>query len=232
MPLTRTAPPVVALVLGLLLTGCSGADGGDTAATQRGDRDRPRASVDLGGAEQDRPTETPTGTPTEAPSASPTRDPAASPGSGRTIAEPRTPRPRPNALSVRTVGPDGHLIGPAALGPRWRGGATRDEGEESLSPCHRGTMADTGASRTRLREFDGPGRAVQAVSQFVDRKSAWRVERVVAAWAEDCAAELRRRDAALGAVRHGRWLSVVEVAGVAAPRQQLARALAAVERTF
>ncbi len=101
-----------------------------------------------------------------------------------------------------------------------------------MSPCQRGTMADVGASRTRLRQFEGPGTAVQSVSRFVDRKSAWRIERVVASWAEDCAAELRRRDAALGAVRHGSWLSVVEVAGVSAPRQRLAQALAAVEQTF
>ena len=101
-----------------------------------------------------------------------------------------------------------------------------------MSECHSVSMRDVGAKETQLRDFTGPGAAVQGVSRFVDPKSAWRVEQVVIAWAEDCADELRARDAALGAVRHGSWVSVVEIAGVAEPRQQLRSALAAVEATF
>ncbi len=101
-----------------------------------------------------------------------------------------------------------------------------------MSDCHRATLRDVGAQQTRLRDFAGPGAAVQAVARFVDPKSAWRIEKVVVAWAEDCADELRGRDAALGAVRQGSWVSVVEISGVEAPRQRLRSALAAVEATF
>ncbi len=101
-----------------------------------------------------------------------------------------------------------------------------------MSPCHRASMADIGAERTRVRDFRGPGTAVQAVSRFVDHRSAWRIHRVVEAWTEECARRLERRDAALGAVRHGRWLAVVEVADVRHPQRRLATALAAADATF
>jgi hypothetical protein len=114
--------------------------------------------------------------------------------------------------------------------------ATEDEDGRVLSPCHRASLADVGATATRLRDFeargDRPGTAVQAVSRFVDRKSAWRIERVVTSWATDCADALAERDAALGVVRHGTWLAVVEVAGVGHPRARLARALEAADATF
>jgi hypothetical protein len=224
---SRRAPLALALTLGLLLaSGCSG----DDRATDAG-RDR---AGDRAGA-------TPTADPsTDAtPSARPSERPRASvrPSDRRTVARQQPPpKPPGNALTVREAGPDGHLVSAADLGRAWRVTATEDEDGRVLSPCHRASLADVGATATRLRDFeargDRPGTAVQAVSRFVDRKSAWRIERVVTSWATDCADALAERDAALGVVRHGTWLAVVEVAGVGHPRARLARALEAADATF
>jgi hypothetical protein len=43
---------------------------------------------------------------------------------------------------------------------------------------------------------------------------------------------MRKRDAALGTVRHGAWVSRVEVAGVRSPARRLAGALDDVRATF
>jgi hypothetical protein len=224
---SRRAPLALALTLGLLLaSGCSG----DDRATDAG-RDR---AGDRAGAT---PTADPS--PDATPSARPSERPRASvrPSDRRTVARQQPPpKPPGNALTVREAGPDGHLVSAADLGRAWRVTATEDEDGRVLSPCHRASLADVGATATRLRDFeargDRPGTAVQAVSRFVDRKSAWRIERVVTSWATDCADALAERDAALGVVRHGTWLAVVEVAGVGHPRARLARALEAADATF
>jgi hypothetical protein len=224
---SRRAPLALALTLGLLLaSGCSG----DDRATDAG-RDR---AGDRAGAT---PTADPS--PDATPSARPSERPRASvrPTDRRTVARQQPPpKPPGNALTVREAGPDGHLVSAADLGRAWRVTATEDEDGRVLSPCHRASLADVGATATRLRDFeargDRPGTAVQAVSRFVDRKSAWRIERVVTSWATDCADALAERDAALGVVRHGTWLAVVEVAGVGHPRVRLARALEAADATF
>lgn len=223
MTLRRPSPLAAALLAAVLLTAGCGADGGSDDAPQR---DRPRAATKLP------PPEAPSASasPDDAPSAVPT-------GKGedrRIVARPTRPTKSHNALTFSSSGPDGHLLGAGDLGARWSVASTSSENGRVMSDCHRATLRDVGAQETRLRDFRGKGgsRAVQAVSRFVDGKSAWRIEQVVTSWAEDCQADLRDRDAALGAVRHGSWVSVVEVAGVDSPRQQLRSALAAVSATF
>ncbi|HET8971555.1 MAG TPA: hypothetical protein VFN19_10870, partial [Candidatus Nanopelagicales bacterium] len=140
--------------------------------------------------------------------------------------------PTGNALTI-TQTPDAHLIGAGALGSGWSVAATGGEAGRLTSECQRATLHDIGAMETRIRDFAADGSAAaQAVSRFGDAKSAWRAEQVMVAWREDCADQLRKRDAALGTVRHGAWLSVVEVAGLTEPRKQLRTALDAVRATF
>lgn len=150
----------------------------------------------------------------------------------RSLVSPSPERPRGNALTVRSSGPDRHLVAADALGPRWRQRTTGDERGRVMSRCHAASFEDVGAVKVRLRDFEGPGEAVQASARFVDRRSALRVQRVVEAWAHDCSRRLERRDAALGVVRHGRWLAVVEVSDVARPTLRLRRALDAAAATF
>ena len=217
--MTRT-PLTGALALAFMLSltlaaGC----GGDPSAREDSEqqRQRPRAG----------------GKATTQPSA----PPQTKPGGGhaherRSVAESAPPGPTGNALTIQQT-PDAHLIGAGALGAGWSVEATGAEAGRMTSDCQRSSLHDIGAMETRVRDFAADGSAAaQAVSRFGDAKSAWRAERVMVAWREDCADQLRRRDAALGTVRHGSWLSVVEVAGVAEPRKRLRRALAAVEATF
>lgn len=201
-------------------TGDAGPTGTDRAADVRGAPDRDERS------------------PSASPSTRPKqRDLLGAPASPRPtdsrseVADAPT-RPRGNALTVRAAGADGHLVAASDLGRRWRERATGDEGDRVMSRCHAATFHDVGAVKVRLRDFDGPGTAVQAAARFVDHRSALRIERVVRAWERDCSAGLERRDAALGVVRHGRWLAVVEVAGVARPARQVQRALDAAATTF
>lgn len=154
------------------------------------------------------------------------------PSGERTKVAPAPERPRGNALTVRAAGADGHLVAASDLGQRWRERTTGDEGDRVMSPCHAATFHDVGADRVRLRDFGGPGQAVQAAARFVDHRSALRIERVVRAWERGCTTDLADRDAALGVVRHGRWLAVVEVAGVDRPARQVQRALDAAVATF
>lgn len=150
----------------------------------------------------------------------------------RSVAAEPEPASPGNVLTISET-PDAHLIGAGAFGAGWAVEATGAEAGRLTSDCQRGTLRDIGASRTRVRDFAADGSAAaQAVSRFGDAKSAWRAEQVMIAWREDCAEQLRSRDAALGTVRHGSWLSVVEVVGLAEPRKQLRTALAAVEATF
>ncbi len=204
-------PLAGSLALALLLAaGCGGDPQSQDASDQ--ERQRPRAGKPA-----------------------PTREPAPpSPPAERRTTSPETPPPttRGNALTIRQTGPDGHLLGADDLGTGWSVSSTGGENGRVMSDCHRATLRDIGAQQARLRDFAGPGAAVQAVARFVDPRSAWRIEKVVVAWADDCADELRGRDAALGAVRQGSWVSVVEISGVDAPRQRLRSALAAVEATF
>lgn len=213
---------MAALALGLLLTtGC----GSDPSSRERAGepRDRPRTSDAV----------TPT---VPAPSARPDESSeAARPQlkERRSVAPRNRPqRPAGNALTIRTTA-DAHLIGAGAWGADWSIARTVDEAGRMASRCQRATLYDIGATETRLRDFtsDGPA-AVQAVSRFGDPKSAWRAEQVLVAWREECADQLRRRDAALGMVRHGAWLSLVEVTDSGTPRQTLRTALDAVEATF
>lgn len=219
--MTRT-PLTVALALGLVLTaGCGGEPSSREGSEQQ--RQRPRAE------ERVSPTSAPT------PSAKP-RERQGDGGKARerrtVAAETTPPEPTGNALTIRQT-PDTHLIGARAFGAAWSVEGTGGEAGRMTSDCQRATLRDIGAMETRVRDFaaDGPA-AAQAVSRFGDAKSAWRAEQVMIAWREDCADELQRRDAALGTVRHGAWLSVVEVAGLSRPNKRLRAALAAVDATF
>lgn len=218
--MTRT-PLTGALALGLLLTaGCGGAT--SPRADSERERDRPRAAARL----------SPTPEPTPDPTPDPT-SPATPQRERRSMAaEPEPAQPTGNALTIQQS-PDAHLVGAGALGAAWSVTATGDEEGRMASTCQRATLRDIGATRTRVRDFETTdASAAQAVSHFGDARSAWRAEQVFVAWREDCAQELRRRDAALGTVRHGAWLSVVEVAGVPSPRKRMRGVLAAVEATF
>lgn len=220
-------PLAVSLALAALLAGgCSAEQTSSDPAAQ--ERPRPRAAA------------SPTSEPAEpSDSSGPTArvepaEPTAATGRRPVAKRQPVPTPSGNALVIETTrGPDAHLIGAGALGSAWSVLTTGAEDGRTASRCQRATMSDIGAERTRIRAFAADdAEAAQAVSRFVDRTSAWRAERVLAAWREDCSRALRRRDAALGTVRHGVWLSVIEVAGVAAPRTRLRAALGAVEKTF
>lgn len=225
-------PLAVALALGLLLT--AGCGGETTSRSEDGqDRDRARAA-----AERSPSPTPPLATPpaTTRPTASPVKP--VKPRERRTIATmPPPSKPRGNALTIEQS-PDAHLIGAGALGTGWSVARTGGESGRMASGCQRATLHDIGATETRMRDFahdDLAGNrrgAVQTVSRFGDAKSAWRAERVFLAWREECADELRRRDAALGTVRHGAWLSMVEVTGVTRPQRLLGTALDAVDTTF
>jgi hypothetical protein len=128
---------------------------------------------------------------------------------------------------------DGHLIGAASLGTRWTVSGTADEDGRLASDCQAASLHDIGAQVARVRDYTSPrGEAVQGVAKFADRASARRADAVLLAWQERCADRLRKRDAALGTVRHGAWVSLVEVAGVRAPARRLAAALDDVRATF
>lgn len=219
--LRRAASLALAGTLSLTVTACgAGADEAATAARDRGGDVR-RAPD---------PSPSPTGRPRERDVLGAPAKPR--PSEERTKVAPAPERPRGNALTVRATGADGHLVAAADLGRRWRERSTGDEGSRVMSPCHAATFHDVGAVRVRLRDFGGPGEAVQAAARFVDHRSALRIERVVRAWERDCVADLDDRDAALGVVRHGRWLAVVEVADVSRPGRQVQRALDAAAATF
>lgn len=215
---------LLGLLLNLMLAGC----GGDTSAREDSEqqRQRPRAEATADAA----PSATPHPTPRQKPRAEvPAEVPAPE---RRSTASTPAPAPTGNALTIQQT-PSSHLIGAGALGANWSVEATRAEAGRMTSECQRASFRDIGAMETRVRDFAADrSAAVQAVSRFGDAKSAWRAEQVMIAWREDCADQLRRREAALGTVRHGTWLSVVEVAGSPHPRQRLRTALAAVEATF
>lgn len=205
----------------LLLAGC-GADGGTRADRDRDrpDRDRERPRAAAGRVTPEKRPDTPA---------------VARPGHRRAQApESAVADPGRNALTVQRAGSSGHLLRAGDLGRGWRVSATGPEDGRLLSRCQAATLHDIGAERTRLRDFATDGRAAagQAVSRFVDAKSAWRAEQVLVAWRDDCARQLRRRDAALGTVRHGAWLSVVQISGVDAPGRDLRAALRRVAATF
>ncbi|GAA1478279.1 hypothetical protein GCM10009623_27250 [Nocardioides aestuarii] len=219
--LRRAVSLVLAGALALTVTACgSGDDGAPASARDRGGD--VRRSPDASPSPTPRPEE-----PGELGAPAKQR-----PSGDRTKVAQAPVRPRGNALTVRATGADAHLVTPSALGRRWRERSTADEGSRVMSPCHAATFHDVGADRVRLRDFGGPGEAVQAAARFVDHRSALRIERVVRAWERGCAADLDDRDAALGVVRHGRWLAVVEVADVARPDRQVRRALDAAAATF
>ena len=219
-PRTGALAPALLLTL-VLAAGC----GGDPSAREDSEqqRQRPRA----GATSDPAPSTTPSSTPRQQAE----RD---RPAHERRSVAPRSAPPEPtgNALTIQQT-PDAHLVGAGALGAGWSVESTGGEGGQMTSDCQRATLYDIGAMETRVRDFAADGSsAAQAVSRFGDAKSAWRAERVMIAWREDCAEQLRRRDAALGTVRPGSWLSVFEVAGLAEPRKRLRTALAAVEATF
>jgi len=200
----------------LLTTGC-GADPTDPAGGA--ERERPRPGVEQssapGGARpgkhRDRPQEVRERRVVA--SSSPTSPPA-DPFFGRAEA-------------------DQHLLGAASLGSRWTVSGTADEDGRLASDCQAASLHDIGAQVARLRDYQAPrGEAVQAVAEFADHASARRADAVLLAWRERCADRLRKRDAALGTVRHGAWVSLVQVAGVRSPGRRLAAALDDVRATF
>jgi hypothetical protein len=206
--MTRTWLALVALGV-LLTTGC-GADGGG-----RTDRERPRPGVEQ--RESDRPDQR-------------TRREAKE----RRVVVPReTEEATPPDPLFGSPDADAHLLAASALGTRWSVSRTYDEKGRLASGCQRASLVDIGASLSRLRDFRRPrGVAVQAVAEFADRASARRADAVLLAWRDQCADRLEDRDAALGTVRHGEWVSLVEVTGVRSPERRLAAVLTDVRATF
>jgi hypothetical protein len=210
--MTRTWPALVALGV-LLTTGC-GADGGE-----RADPEPRRAGVEQ--REPDRSGQRP-------------------PREAREVQERRIVAPREKSEESTPPDPlfgypdaDAHLLAASALGTRWSVSRTYDEKGRLASGCQRASLVDIGASLARLRDFQRPrGVAVQAVAEFADRASARRADAVLLAWRDRCADRLEKRDAALGTVRHGEWVSLVEVTGVRSPERRLAAALTEVRATF
>ena len=219
--MTRTWPALVAL--GVLLTTSCGAEAGD-----RADREPQRPGVEQ--RESDRPGD----------------GSKATSGRGEVQRPPREARERrivaPRENSEESAPPDPlfgspdadtHLLAASALGTRWSVSRTYDEKGRLASDCQRASLVDIGASLARLRDFERRrGVAVQAVAEFADRASARRADAVLLAWCDQCANRLRKRDAALGTVRHGEWVSLVEVTGVRSPERRLAAVLTEVRATF
>lgn len=138
---------------------------------------------------------------------------------------PSASAPEVTVEPFRTV-PGGALLVARELGRGWRVTSTGAERGRFVSECQRVSLVDIGALSSRIREFAGAGTSArQAVSRFADGRSAWRADRVLTAWREECAAALRRRGAALGTVRRQGKLSVVEIEGVARPARRLERVL-------
>ncbi len=214
--MTRTWPALVALGA-LLTTGC-GADPTDPAGGA--DRERPRPGVEQ--------------------SSSPAARPVRHPERPQQVRERRVVVSRTSSPTSPPTDPffgraeaDGHLLGAAALGSRWSVSGTADEDGRLASDCQAASLNDIGAQVARIRDYEAPrGQAVQAVAEFADRASARRAEAVLLAWRERCADRLQKRHAALGTVRHGAWVSLVEVAGVRSPGRRLAAALEDVRATF
>lgn len=221
-PLRRAATLVLTSVLVLAAASCGSDEPGQARDDRASDVRRAPGEPAASATPSKRPEQRGLGAPATTPR----------PSGQRTKVAPAPERPRGNALTVRAAGADGHLVTASDLGQRWRERTTGDEGDRVMSPCHAATFHDVGADRVRLRDFGGPGRAVQAAARFVDHRSALRIERVVQAWERECTSDLADRDAALGVVRHGRWLAVVEVAGVDRPARQVQRALDAAVATF
>ena len=125
--------------------------------------------------------------------------------------------PTPPDPFFGSPGADAHLLAAAALGTRWSVSRTYDESNRLASECQRASLRHRGLPG-RLRDFERrQGVAVQAVAEFADRASARRADAVLLAWRDQCADRLRTRDAALGTVRHGQWVSLVEATGVRFP---------------
>ena len=196
--MTRTWPALV--VLGALLTTACGADSTDPA--ERADRDRQRPGVEQTNAPSD-------GRPQHREREQQVRE-------RRVVAQgPASPATPPADPFFGRAEADGHLIGAASLGTRWTVSGTADEDGRLASRCQAAPLHDIGAQVARVRDYASPrGEAVQAVAEFADRASARRADAVLLAWRERCADRLQKRHAALGTVRHGAWVSLVEVAGV------------------
>jgi hypothetical protein len=207
MPRPPAAVPALGLAL-LLLTGCT-ADG--TAAEQRPSPDRaPTASAE--------------GKPT--PRAEPARPLRAR--ADRRVTTPRAPAPAPPSVTLRAYRTAGGapLLAAREFGRGWSVAGTGRERGRLVSGCQQAPLVDIGALTSRIRRFAADGASArQAVARFADSRSAWRADRVVAAWGEECADALRGRGAALGAVRHRARLSVVEIEGVSRPGRRLRRLL-------
>ena len=215
--MTRTWPALVAL--GALLAAGCGADSTDPA--ERADRAKQRPGVER------------TSEPSEQPSQK-HRDRKQQVRERRVVAQGATsPTTPPADPFFGRAEADGHLIGAASLGTRWTVSGTADEDGRLASDCQAASLHDIGAQVARVRDYTSSrGEAVQAVAEFADRASARRADAVLLAWQERCADRLRKRDAALGTVRHGAWVSLVEVGGVRSPARRLAAALDDVRATF
>lgn len=215
--MTRTWPALVAFGA-LLVAGCA-VDPTDPVG--RADRERHRAGAEQSGAPD-----------------------GARPGKHRDrserVRERRVVAPRATATASPPADPffgraeaDGHLVGAGSLGTRWSVSGTADEDGRLASACQAASLADIGAQVARIRDYAAPrGAAVQAVAEFVDRASARRADAVLRAWRDRCADRLRKRDAALGTVRHGAWVSLVEVSGIRRPGRRVTGALDDVSATF
>jgi hypothetical protein len=215
--MTRTWPALVALGA-LLISGCGA---GSTDPAERADRERQRPGVERTGApDEGRPERQ--------------RDGGQQAVERRIAASPSiSPGSPPADPLFGHAGADEHLIGADSLGTRWSVSSTADEDGRLASACQQASLHDIGAQLARLRDYAAPrGEAVQAVAEFADRASARRADAVLLAWRDRCADRLRKRDAALGTVRHGAWVSLVEVAGVRSPARRLAGALDDVRATF
>lgn len=197
---------VVALAAGLLLTAGCGGDATRTASPADPTSASPSASGDQASAP-----------------ASPRA------AASRRVVASQPPAPDPS-VSLRQTGPGrGPWLAASDLGRQWSEGRRGPEDGRLVSECQRAPLVDIGALRSRIREFSRTdGSARQAVSTFADGRSAWRAQRVLDAWREDCADALAGRRAALGAVRHRSRLSVVEVDGSRRAERRLERLLATV----
>lgn len=201
-----------ALTLVLLAGGCGGA--GSTAAS-------PRQQAPTDGA----PTTSSSATPAEGATSSPARVRAE-----RRVVPTRPPAAAPS-VRMRPLGHDGPWLVAADLGRGWSARRAAPEDGRLVSRCQRAPLVDIGATESRIRAFrHGAASARQGLAGFADRKSAWRAHRVLESWQADCAASLDRRDAALGAVRHGTRISVVELEGTPHAPRRLTRLLAKVGR--
>ena len=235
--MARMTRVTLALLLAGIVTlgGCGSDDAGPSAGAAATDSPRSRPSAS---APASAPTSSSTPSPTPAPTSSsasttaPTRSPA--------LAARRHGHRKAGELAPLSRSAETHLLDadrlPTVGGRAWD--VTADAPAGRVGACQKTDLATIGATAAASRSFraaDGVT-ATQVVARFADAKSAWRAHQVLVAWRDDCESRVdgasvgplrpvtvttgtgdsyrgrfAAREAGLGVLRTGSYLTLVEV---------------------